>query len=125
MLTELRTSITDALEGAGIKAFGYVGEALSPPCAVVVPSNPYFRRPDGTRAIPFRKVLVGVDVLLLVPRGDAKAEAKAIDDLLESAYRALNPNHDIGTAARPGVVTVSGSKFIGSVLSIEALTEEP
>lgn len=65
-------------------------------------------------------------MLLLVPReGGEKAAAALIDDLIEDAYRALNQNHDIKAASRPGVVTVSGSKYVGSVLSIEALAEEP
>lgn len=127
MLTELRVAIANELKAAGITAFEYVGEAITPPCAVVVPSDPYVIRPDGSRPIPFRKVLVGTDVLLLVAReGGAKSAAEQIDDLIERAYAALRPNHDIGTVLRPGVVTTSsGSKFVGSVLSIESQTEEP
>lgn len=125
---QVRTITRDALKAAGITSFEYVGEAFTPPCAVVVPGEPYFSRPDGTGRVPFRTVQVGVDVLLLVPRSDAKTEAQAIDDLINSAYAALKPIDDITIRAvsRPRVVTtVSGSKYVGSVLSIEALAEEP
>lgn len=126
---EVRTRARDALKAAGIASFEYVGEALTPPCAVVVPGEPYFTRRSVDASIPFRKVRVGADVLLLVPRGEAKAEADAMDDLIQRAYAALNPLDDlaIGTVSRPGVITIrtSGSKFVGSVISIEALAEEP
>lgn len=126
MLAAQRAAIAADLTTAGIKALGYVGEVITPPCALVVPAEPYLRKPAAGAGIPFRRVKVGIDVLLLVPRdGGAKAAAELIDDLIEDAYRALNPNHDISTASRPGVVTVSGSKYLGSVLSIEALSEEP
>lgn len=126
---QARTLTRDALKDAGITSFEYVGEAFTPPCAVVVPGEPYFTRPTGDGRIPFRKVKVGVDVMLLVPRSDAKTEAAAIDDLINSAYAALKPIDDINIRAvsRPRVVVipVSGSKYVGSVLSIEALAEEP
>lgn len=127
MLAELRKAVRDDLAAGDVKAFDYLGEALTPPCAVVVPAEPYLRTPKGApgEPVPFRKVLAGIDVLLLVPRGEAKAEAAAMDQLVESAYVALKQNHEIGAVSRPGVVTVSGSKFVGSVLSIEALAEEP
>lgn len=125
MLGDLRGAIAADLTAGGVKALGYLGEAVTPPCALVIPAEPYVRRPDGTRPIPFRKCLIGVDVLLVVARTEASKTAQAIDELIEQAYAALKPNHTIGTVSRPGVITISGSKFVGSVLSIEALTEEP
>lgn len=125
MLTEKRAAVKEDLVAGDVKALDYLGEAITPPCAVVVPGEPYMRAPGEGRPIPFGRVQVGIDVLLLVPRGEKKTEAKAIDDLIEASYRALNTNHTIRTVSRPGVVTVSGSKFVGSVLSIEALAEEP
>lgn len=125
---EARTKTRDALKAAGLTSFEYVGEAFTPPCAVVVPGEPYIVRPSGDGRIPFRKVQVGVDVMLLVPRGEAKTEAAAIDTLIDRAYEALKGVDDITIRAvsRPRIVTTdTGSKFVGSVLSIEALAEEP
>lgn len=130
MLTELRTAIKTDLEAGdgkpvGFRAFEYVGESLSPPCAAIVPAEPYVRPPSRDEAIPFGQVKVGIDVLLLSASADAATAAAATDELIEFAWRALDRNHDIRSVSRPGVVTVSGSKFIGSVLSIERTTEEP
>lgn len=134
MLTEQRAAIKAALESGddkptGFRAFEYQGEAYNPPCALVVPADPYVTGPAPGRDIPFRKVQLGIDVLLLVPRNDAKQEAKSIDGLIEYAFRELNAidGLNVRTVSRPIVLTdkVSGSKFVGSVLSIEQLTEEP
>lgn len=127
MLAELRASIKADLIAGDVKALDYLGEEITPPCALVVPGEPYLQRPNGDERIPFRKVRASVDVMLLVSRETgAKSAAKAIDELIEAAYAALKHNHTIRSASRPGVVTtVSGSKFVGSVLSIEALAEEP
>jgi hypothetical protein len=129
VLTELRASVRDALTAADVTAYEYMGEAFTPPCAVVVPSEPYVQAPGEGRSIPFGRVQVGIDVGLLVPRGEAKAEAAAIDALIEQAYRAIQPLNQmtIRRVSRPVVVTNpnSGSKYLGSVLTIEALAEEP
>lgn len=126
MLAARRAAVTADLTAAGIKALDYIGEVITPPCALVVPSEPYVQAPGEGRPIPFRRVGVGLDVLLLVPReGGAKAAADLIDDLIEDAFRALKTKHTLGSVSRPGVVTISGSKYVGSVLSIEALAEEP
>lgn len=130
MLTEKRTEIKTALEGgagkpAGFRAFEYIGEALEPPCAAIVPAEPYIRPPSALDKIPFRHVQVGIDVLLISARDNAAKAAQSTDDLIEYAYRVLNPQFTVRSVSRPGVVTVSGAKFIGSVLSIEQLTEEP
>lgn len=132
MLTEHRTAIKTALEAGsgkpqGFRAFEYVGESLDPPCAAIVPAEPYLRAPDANEKIPFRRVVLGIDVLLISSREDAAKAAQLQDDLIEFAYRVLHVDGDytVARVSRPGVITVSGSKFVGSVLSIEQLTEEP
>ena len=131
MLTEQRTAIRQALENgagkpAGFRAFEYVGETLEPPCAAIVPANPYIQPPQGLGdKTPFRKVQLGIDVLLLSALADAKKAAELTDQLIEYAYAVLRPLYDVKRVSRPGVVTVSAAKFIGAVLSIEQLTEEP
>ena len=132
MLTEARTAVKTDLESGtgkpeGFRAFEYIGESLTPPCAAVVPAEPYLRPPSEVERIPFRHVRVDIDVLLLAARADAKTAAASMDTLIEFAYAALKPSktRTIRSVSRPGVITVSGSKFIGSVLKIEELTEEP
>ena len=132
MLTEKRTEIKTALEAgaekpAGFRAFEYIGETLEPPCAAIVPAEPYIRPPSATEGVPWRQVQVGIDVLLISAREDAAKAAQLTDDLIEYAYRVLHVQGEFSVrgVSRPGVITVSGAKYIGSVLSIEQLTEEP
>lgn len=130
MLTEIRTEIKTALEAdaakpAGFRAFEYVGESLAPPCAAIVPADPYMRGPSKIDEIPFGRVSVAIDVLLISAREDAATAAELTDDLIEYAYRVLVESYDVREVSRPGVITVSGAKYIGSVLSITQLTEEP
>lgn len=136
MLTEKRTEIKAALEAGivdgepiekpvGFRAFEYVGESLVPPCAAVVPAEPYIRPPSQVDGIPWGQVRLGIDVLLLSARLDEKTAAQLIDQVIEYAYRVLNEGFDVRGVSRPGVVTISGSKYIGSVLTIEQTTKEP
>lgn len=136
MLTEKRDAIKHDLETvpddwdgppkpAGFRAFEYVGETITPPCAAVIPAEPYLQYPDGNAKIPFRHVRLRIDVLLLSTRETSKTAAALTDQLIEWASARLSPNYDITAVSRPGVVTISGSKFVGSVLSIEELTEAP
>lgn len=129
MLTEQRTAIKAALEAgadkpAGFKAFEYMGEVLAPPCAAIVPAEPYLRGPDRAEGIPFGRMFLGIDVLLISAREDAKAAARATDELIEYAVGELQP-FGVKRVSRPGVVTISGAKYIGSVVTIEQLTERP
>jgi hypothetical protein len=130
VLTEKRTEIKTALDDGegkpeGFRSFEYIGETLEPPCAAIVPAEPYIRPPSATERVPFRHVQLGIDVLLISARDDQKKAAQATDELIEFAYRVLNPQFTVRSVSRPGVITISGAKFIGSVLSIEQLTEEP
>lgn len=123
---DIKTTLTEADDApAGFRAFEYVGESLAPPCAAVVPAEPYLRGPSRVDDIPFGRAVVGIDVLLISGREDAKQAAKLADELLEFAWRTLRPKFNVRTASRPGIITISGAKFIGSVLTIEQLTEEP
>lgn len=124
MLTALRTDVTADLAAAGIRAVEYIGETITPPCAVVVPGQPYIVQPSRGSGIPFGHVQVNVDVLLLVAREAAKTAAERIDQLVEDAFGALD-EHDVVQVTRPAEVTLRGAKFIGASLSIQLVTEEP
>lgn len=124
MLTALRTAVAADLAAAEIKAVEYIGETITPPCAVVVPGQPYLVWPTRANGIPFGRVQVNVDVLLLVAPEAAQTAASRIDRLIEDALGALD-EHDVVSAARPGVVTLRGAKFVGASLTIQQITEEP
>lgn len=132
MLTTLRTDVAAKLAAAGITAVEYIGETLTPPCAVVVPSQPYITAPSRSNLVPFGHVQVAVDVLLLVSPEAAKTAAHRIDQLTEQAYVALSDEHDVTQVTRPGLTELpkTKQKFVGCVLSIEEVlqintTEEP
>lgn len=124
MLTELRTDIATKLTSAGVKAIEYVGDAITPPCAAVVPAQPYLEWQSGRDGVPYGHVVAVIDVLLLAGRETSKTVAAAIDQMAESAIEALD-DYDIRRLSQPGVVTLKGAKFIGAVLTIEELTKEP
>lgn len=125
MLTALRTEVASLLEAAEIRAVEYVGETITPPCAVVVPGQPYLVWPTRSNGVPFGQVQVNVDVLLLVTESTAaKSAAERIDQLVEDALGALD-ELDVVSATRPGVVTLRGAKFVGASLTIQQITEEP
>lgn len=123
MLTELRGDVKTALANAGgmpagFKALEYIGESITTPCAVVVPGQPYIEYPNGDGTLTFGGRRVNVDVLLLTSREAAKTAANLADQLIEAAMSALDGEFDVKAVSRPGVVRHSGSKFIGSVLTI-------
>lgn len=121
---ELREAIGADLVEAGIATRPYTSENLEPPCAAVVPSQPYLRRPTGDELAVFGITRVGFDVLLLSPIVEAKKTAEVADALLSQAWAALK-GWGPREASQPAEIEVSGSKFMGSVITIEHDTKEP
>lgn len=123
-LAEDRDEITKALDDGGIKALPYTSEDITPPCAAVVPSQPYLRRESGTAGAVFGTMRVGFDVLLLSPLLEAKKTADVMDDLISDAFAALG-EFDIREVSQPAEIQLSGSKYLGAVITIEHDTKEP
>lgn len=127
---ELREAISADLVAGGVKTLPYTAEAMDPPCASVVPSEPYLRKATGNDVNPVvfaGMVRLGFDVLLLVAQAEAKATAKAIDDLIWQAWGALDGWNRI-EVAQPAEITpkeLAGSVFLGSVITIEHDTKGP
>lgn len=122
MLTQLRLDVSEALVAGGLKSAEYVAETITPPIAVVVPGAPYIV--TSGEGVPFGHVRVRHDVLLVSHRGANKKAAALIDSMIETALAALN-DYDVTDVAQPGLVELSGSKFMGSVVSIEQIVKEP
>lgn len=128
MLTELRTAITDDLAAEGIKAVEYTSEALTPPVAAVVPSEPYLQW--GLSEVPFATpVTVRLDVLLLIAElGSGKQEAALIDEQVEKAVQAIRRTRGrrITRVTQPGVLRIEkAGDFTGVVIQLEQDTTEP
>ncbi len=98
--------------------------APNPPCAAVVPHQPYLRWPRPGEQIPFGHLVVSIDVLLIAGRETSKKVADQMDKLIWDAAKALD-DYDTTQVSSPGVVTLNSAKFIGSVLTIEETTREP
>lgn len=121
---ELREAIGADLLAGGIATRPYTSENVEPPCAAVVPSQPYLRKPTGDEMALFGMTRVGFDVLLLSQIVEAKKTAELADALLSQAWEALaewKPRE----ASQPAEIELSGSKFMGSVITIEHDTKEP
>lgn len=125
-LGAIRTDVADRLIAVGIKAIDYTSEVITPPSAAVVPGQPYLTWGDDGSTFS-EPVLVHIDVLLIVSREVNKKAAKDVDELVTKALGALlaEPSYDVTEVSQPGVVNLSGSKFMGSVITIQQSTEEP
>lgn len=119
-LKEIRAGIAEALKDsdAGLKSIPYVSENITPPCTIVVPGRPYLASSGPDLSFGFTRVRH--DVLIVGARDGAKRDADAIDDLIDMAWSALEEaDYDAAEATRPDVVTLSGAKFLASVISIQ------
>lgn len=116
-LSDLRALVVTALNTGDIPAADYVGETITPPCAAVVPSEPYMElMPSGGR-IPFGTWEVGTDVLLISHRATAKQQASLMDDLILKALAALD-EFDVQTVSRPGVIKLQGASFMATAIRV-------
>jgi hypothetical protein len=119
VLTQFRAGVAEALEGGGVKAKEYVGELVTPPCAVVVPSEPYLELMPAQQRVPFGTYRLAVDVLVISGLSTAKTQADAMDALLEKALTALDAEYDVQSVTRPGVITLKGAKYLASTIRVE------
>lgn len=123
---ELRDAITADLDVAGIRAYDYTSPNLIPPCASVVPAQPYVRKPVGDEpgAAVFGVLRVGFDVLLVTGIDTPEKTAQRADALIWQAWAALRGWRP-SEVARPAEIEIAGSKFMGSVMTITHDTKEP
>ncbi len=123
---ELRDEITADLTTAGITAYDYTSTSPRPPCASVVPAQPYVRKPTGDEpgAAVFGVVRAGFDVLLMTAIDTPAKTSQRIDALIWQAWAALRGWRP-SEVSRPAEIEVSGSKFMGAVITITHDTKEP
>jgi len=109
-LTAIRTEVRDLIVAAGIKSQEYTAEALVPPVAVVVPGEPYLS-PSST----FGAHDVNLQVLLIGGKGTNKTVTAQLDAMTETVIEALR-EWDLANVAQPGLLTVNGARYLGTVL---------
>jgi len=122
---EVRPEVVASITAAGLRSVPYVGETITPPCAVVIPGQPYLEWRPGNDEIPFAHFVTRIDVLLVSHREAAKKSAELIDSMILDAVKALSDRYDVRRVSQPGVVQLQGAKFIGAVLTIEETVKEP
>lgn len=121
---ELRQAIAADMAAVGITTRVYTAESMTPPCASVVPADPYLRRPIGEDAAVFGMTRVGFDVLLLTHIVEAKKTAELAGKLQSDAWGALAKWKPL-RASQPAEIEINNTKFMGSVIEIEHDTKEP
>lgn len=129
---EIREQLTAALDAfewldpvATVKTHPYISEDVTPPAVSVVPGQPYLRPLDGNEGGTFLGLRqVRYDVLLLVPKVEAKRTADLIDALIWQALAALD-DFDPGEVSQPQDITVNGADCVGSTITIERETRSP
>lgn len=123
---EIRDQITADLKTAGITAYDYTTPNLTPPCASVVPGQPYVRKPVGDEpgAAVFGVVRAAFDVLCVTAIDTPEKTSQRIDALIWEAWAALRGWRP-SEVSRPAEITIGQSKFMGAVITIQHDTKEP
>lgn len=118
-LEAVREAVAGVLNAVEIKAVDYTSEVITPPGAAVVPGQPYLTWGDDRVAFA-APVTLHLDVLLIVARDVGKRQATQADQLIGKAVQALlDAEYDVTAVSQPDVVTLSGAKFMGSVITVE------
>lgn len=94
MIAEARQYLADVIEPLGIPVHTYAPGSLSPPCAVIVPDDPYYL----LRTLNGASAAVGLEVRLITAATDGGI--RHLDDLLEETV-------DLLTAARVRVEPIA------------------
>jgi hypothetical protein len=124
---EIRGAIAEDLEAGGVTTRPYTSEDLDPPCAAVVPSQPYIRRPPGDEKLPFGFIRLGFDVLVITSIHPEPADtAEDADAELWKAWAALGGWRPL-EASQPAELVLPDAEttVMGSVIRIEHDTKEP
>lgn len=104
-LTELREQIKTQLQDAGLHAFTFVPERVTPPFAFVGPRDPYLTYEQAA----FGGVNVNNQVILVAGKGTNEAAAAELDQMIVTALAALDDDFPAREVDQPGRITISGS----------------
>lgn len=105
-LTQTRQDVADALAVAGMNAFAFVPDRVSPPLAAVMTGNPYVE--DGT-SITNNLVRLVVRVIL-TPAADEVATA-ALEDSITKVITALRNDQWSISVGEFGEMTIGNANY--------------
>lgn len=120
-LEQLRKDTAERLTDAGVPAWAFVPERITPPGAVVLPDEPYIADDDATMCGTFR---VRLRVCVLAGLAGNELAADKLDGLIVAAVTELDAGgFEALTVHEPAEVELNGATYLGTVISLQALTE--
>lgn len=116
-LALLRQEVADALTEAGINAFDYIPERISPPVAIVSAGDPYIEQ--GQTYCDFT---VRLAITLVAGTATNKTVTAALDSLIETA---VNVTGDwlIESVGQPFTFAANNAEYLAVRVTITQTTE--
>lgn len=119
MIKEIREELATILTNAGIHAFAYGADTISPPCARILPGAPYITTDEAPTGCWVSRLNV-----VLIVTGDNEIEQDSIDDLIEKAFPAINVGKfNITEVQQPTTVATNAGSYYTATLSVDAIIE--
>lgn len=111
-LSDLRTGLATALEGADFHAFATLPEDVDPPLVCVAPGDPYVNF-EGDAGLNFGEAKVRHQLLLVVERGDNDVETDALDSMILAVLAIDFGDHQVEEVGEPGPVLINKQVHLG------------
>jgi hypothetical protein len=115
MIAEARAALATVLENGGLRAMEYVPERITPPLAVIQPSNDWVASGDTFAA--FR---VGFDVTLIVQTASNQVVASHLDDLVDETLTAITAAagfYASGVSA-PTLLSAQNAEYLSTTITV-------
>lgn len=106
------------LEELGLRVYTYEEDNPKPPCAIVIPADPYYRPLGGEKTMSAYWT-IGLNIVLIGQKGTKPAHTDFLDDALERVILAVEPFGSISPISRPGSVELSDGEYFGVVIEFE------
>lgn len=113
-LTQARNDVTDLLNAAGLNAYAYMPDRVSPPLVAVQGGTPYVETGNT-----FTSNLVRFTVRVVLAPGDAGLRAEELDDMVFAVSDALVDTGWTVTVNEPGSITVGTAEYPAVDISVE------
>ncbi len=107
----LRTEIAGALEDEGLVTATYLPERVTPPIAIISPSDPYVENGQV-----YGEYLASFEVLLVAGKASNIVETDALDTMIEKAISALPQFFD--SCSSPILLEVNNAQFLSAQVKV-------
>lgn len=118
-LSDLRSELVEAINGAGYAAEGYVPEGIDPPIVIINPSDPYVERGDTLKANEFQ---VNYDLNLVAQTAINSAVTEELDNMIEGVVLALSDWHIVGVG-QPFITIENSANFLAARVQVATIIE--